>query len=59
MDSDISKYVTISAGIVTVYPKDSDSIELTLKLVDEALYSAKEQGRNRCVYSTIEVKSSK
>lgn len=50
--SNVSKYVTISGGIVTVYPADFESPEEVLKLVDDALYSAKAKGRNRCVYSS-------
>lgn len=50
--SDISKYVTVSIGIVTVYPSESVSPEQVLKLVDEALYCAKKGGRNRCYYSS-------
>lgn len=49
--SEISEYVTVSVGMSTVYPVDLVSPEQVLKLVDEALYSAKAKGRNCCVYS--------
>jgi len=47
--SDISKYVTISVGVFTVYPYDLESTDRALKIVDDALYLAKTQGRNRCI----------
>ena len=50
--SDTAKFVTVSVGIVTVYPARLVSPDQALKLVDDALYSAKDQGRNRCVYSS-------
>ena len=49
--SETAKYVTVSVGVLTVYPAELISPEQVLKLVDEALYHAKETGRNRCVYS--------
>lgn len=52
--SDISKYVTISLGVVTVTPSKLASQEEALRFVDETLYSAKERGRNRCVFSSID-----
>lgn len=50
--SKTAKYVTVSVGITTVYPAELVSPDQVLKLVDEALYRAKEEGRNCCVYST-------
>lgn len=49
-NSDISHCVTVSVGIVTLYPDKSNSPDSALKMVDEALYTAKNQGRNRCSY---------
>jgi len=51
--SEISKHVTVSVGIATVYPAELTSPEQALKLVDEALYCAKERGRNRCFVAPI------
>lgn len=48
--SETAKHVTVSLGVVTVRPCNLESPEEVLKLVDKALYEAKEQGRNRCVY---------
>lgn len=50
--SDTSKFVTVSVGIATVYPAKLVSSDQALKMVDEALYRAKSQGRNRWVYSS-------
>lgn len=50
--SDVAKYVTVSIGIATVYPAELASPEQALQLVDEALYCAKERGRNRCVQTS-------
>ena len=47
--SDISKYVTISAGMAYAIPDNSNSLEHLLDEADKALYSAKEAGRNRAV----------
>jgi len=43
---DFSK--TLSIG-VSLYPKDSDSLDKTIKLADEALYEAKNNGRDKVV----------
>lgn len=56
--SETAKYVTVSVGIVTVYPSRLITPDQVLKLVDEALYSAKEKGRNCCVfYSGIKMEA--
>lgn len=48
--SNISKFVTVSIGIVTVIPKrDSSALEF-LQKADDALYEAKANGRNKAVY---------
>lgn len=44
-------YITASIGI-TLYPDDATSIEGLLKHADQAMYAAKDQGRNRFNYFT-------
>ncbi len=53
LGSDTEKSVTVSIGIVTIYPANLLSQDEALKLVDEALYCAKEKGRNCCVYNSV------
>lgn len=42
--------VTTSIGI-SIYPSDGTDAEALLKSADEAMYQAKRDGRNRCVFS--------
>ncbi len=44
-------YVSASIGI-TIYPNDAGDLESLLKNADQAMYSAKEQGRNSFSYFT-------
>ena len=44
-------YVTASIGI-TIFPADAEDIEILLKNADQAMYAAKQQGRNRYSYFT-------
>uniref|UniRef100_A0A7S9J0Q0 EAL domain-containing protein n=1 Tax=Shewanella eurypsychrophilus TaxID=2593656 RepID=A0A7S9J0Q0_9GAMM len=44
-------YITASIGI-TLYPDDASTIENLLKHADQAMYAAKDQGRNRFHYFT-------
>jgi diguanylate cyclase (GGDEF)-like protein/PAS domain S-box-containing protein len=47
--------VTITAGVgISFYPEDGQDIGTLLKHADAAMYTAKRQGKNRCVfYNTI------
>ena len=52
--SEASKCVTVSVGIVTVYPSQLKSPDQSLKMTDEALYEAKGRGRNCCAFKSKE-----
>lgn len=56
--SKTSNYVTVSVGILTFYPERLTSPNEALKLVDDALYKAKENGRNCIVFSNEEFEDS-
>lgn len=49
-NSDISNYLTISAGIVSKIPETIDDIDSITKIADERLYQAKELGRNLIIF---------
>ena len=49
-------YVSASIGI-TLYPDDADDRDALLKNADQAMYAAKQQGRNRCHYFMPELQS--
>ncbi|BBI99098.1 diguanylate cyclase response regulator [Ferrigenium kumadai] len=51
-DSKVSPYVTISLGVTTILPEASSTPDVCLKVVDEALYRAKDSGRNRLSVAT-------
>ncbi len=46
-----SQYVTASIGVKTMVPDRNSSEKELLKAADKLLYSAKENGRNRVIYS--------
>jgi len=48
--SHIDKYLTISAGIIHTKVDEKIDANYLMKKADDALYEAKEQGRNRCVF---------
>lgn len=47
--SDIAEFVTFSIGIAIYKPDQKDNSAILIRMADEALYKAKEQGRNRAV----------
>ncbi len=49
----IDRNVTMSFGLTAQIPHSGTNLELLLKTADEALYQAKEQGRNRVVARLI------
>ncbi|MBS3935916.1 MAG: EAL domain-containing protein [Sulfuritalea sp.] len=51
-----SVYVSASIGI-TIFPSDADNVESLLKNADQAMYAAKEQGRNRFSYFTASMQA--
>jgi len=48
--SRVNKYVTISAGMFYTKVDNSIDINVLIKKADEALYEAKDLGRDRCVF---------
>lgn len=49
-NSKVSEFVTMSIGIITVSPNKDNNILDFLQKADDALYQAKEKGRNQVVY---------
>ncbi len=50
-NSPVSPWITVSVGGVTVVPQSGDEYEKYLDIADSMLYTAKESGRNRVVWS--------
>lgn len=58
-DSQVCKYVTLSAGIATTSPSANEGLESLIEAADIALYQAKKQGRDRCcVYQSLNISRS-
>jgi diguanylate cyclase (GGDEF)-like protein/PAS domain S-box-containing protein len=51
--SEINNFVTLSVGVSSVIPQNNLSFEDLLFRADEALYEAKNTGRNKAVYKPI------
>ncbi len=51
--SQISEFVTMSLGVASTIPVTGSSWEKLIKIADEALYQAKEEGRNRTIMQTF------
>ena len=50
-ESAVSKYLTISAGLVSFIPSQNDTIDTIMKKADDRLYEAKESGRNKFIFN--------
>jgi diguanylate cyclase (GGDEF)-like protein len=51
--SKVSKYITGSMGVATVIPDNETTPANLIKLADDALYQAKQEGRNRIKVSAL------
>lgn len=54
--SDGAPHVSLSIGLAYLQPQADQTLDDALRLADVALYLAKEQGRNRVVIKTPEVR---
>ena len=45
--SSVSNFVTISSGVAAIIPDRNSSCNILIKAADDALYRAKENGRNK------------
>lgn len=52
----VSDWVTVSVGGVTVVPETRDTYDVYLKIADTMLYDAKKHGRNRVVWADEQLK---
>lgn len=53
--SKVSKYLSVSMGVSSTFPEPSNGPELFVNHVDQFLYQAKEEGRNRIIASEFDV----
>ena len=53
-DSTVASHITVSIGISIVRPRASLCSDVLIAASDRALYSAKQQGRNRAIGSAVE-----
>lgn len=51
--SNISKFVTLSLGVAYLVPNQDNSQELLLANADQALYEAKQKGRNQAILKSV------
>lgn len=51
--STVSEFVTISLGVACIIPEANSSAEEFVSNADEALYEAKESGRNKAIYREL------
>ncbi|MGX9462589.1 diguanylate cyclase [Shewanella sp. A14] len=56
--SDVSKFVTISAGVATIIPSADASYQHLIKVADKQLYLSKARGRNRVIGCEMEALAS-
>ncbi|WP_016953097.1 diguanylate cyclase [Anabaena sp. PCC 7108] len=48
-NSQVSNYITLSMGVASLVPTLEQNLETLISYADQALYAAKEQGRNRAI----------